>query len=71
LAREGQLDPVIGRKNEIERVIQILPTSEEQPVLLAKPALARRHRRRLGADGHLQQRAEILHDRRIVVLDLA
>src|SRR3954464_4967844 len=24
LAREGQLDPVIGRKNEIERVIQIL-----------------------------------------------
>src|SRR4051794_28711766 len=34
LAREGQLDPVIGRKNEIERVIQILCRRQKNnPVL--------------------------------------
>src|ERR1041385_3946744 len=37
LAREGQLDPVIGRKNEIERVIQILCRRQKNnPVLLGE-----------------------------------
>ncbi len=41
LARDGKLDPVIGRENEIERVIQILsPPHQEQP------GAARRGRRR-------------------------
>ena len=41
LARQGKLDPVIGRANEIERVIQILsPPHQEQP------GAARRGRRR-------------------------
>ena len=45
LARQGKLDPVIGRQNEIERVIQVLsPPHQEQP------GPARRGRRR--QDGH-------------------
>src|SRR5438874_6687263 len=37
LAKEGQLDPVIGRKNEIERVIQILCRRQKNnPVLLGE-----------------------------------
>src|SRR5208283_1491837 len=37
LAREGQLDPVIGRSNEIERVIQVLSRrTKNNPVLLGE-----------------------------------
>jgi len=31
LAKKGELDPVIGRKDEIERVIQILCRHQKQP----------------------------------------
>jgi len=42
MAREGKLDPVIGRQNEIDRVIQILcRRRKNNPVLLARPASAR------------------------------
>ena len=45
LARQGKLDPVIGRQNEIERVIQVLsPPHQEQP------GAARRGRRRQDGD---------------------
>ena len=73
LAREGQLDPVIGRKNEIERVIQILCRRQKNnPVLLGEAGV--------GGTAIVEGLAqmvvsssvpEILHDRRIVVLDLA
>jgi ATP-dependent Clp protease ATP-binding subunit ClpC len=73
LAREGQLDPVIGRKNEIERVIQILCRRQKNnPVLLGEAGVGKT----AIVEGLAQlvvsnSVPEILHDRRIVVLDLA
>ena len=73
LAREGQLDPVIGRKNEIERVIQILCRRQKNnPVLLGEAGVGKT----AIVEGLAQMVIsstvpELLHDRRIVVLDLA
>src|SRR5258706_7158901 len=73
LAREGQLDPVIGRKNEIERVIQILCRRQKNnPVLLGEAGVGKT----AIVEGLTQMIIgnsvpEILHDRRLVVLDLA
>ena len=73
LARQGKLDPVIGRENEIERAIQILcRRTKNNPVLLGeagvgKTAIVDGFAQRV-VDGHVP---EILADRRIVVLDLA
>src|SRR5689334_15437326 len=73
LAKEGQLDPVIGRKNEIERVIQILCRRQKNnPVLLGeagvgKTAIVEGFAQRVVA-GNVP---EILTEKRIVVLDLA
>src|SRR5436189_4726103 len=67
LAREGQLDPVIGRKNEIERVIQILCRRQKNnPVLLGeagvgKPAIVQRPAQLVVGNTV----PEIPHDRRI------
>src|SRR5215510_185588 len=42
LAREGKLDAVIGRENEIERVIQILSRrTKNNPVLLGEPGVGK------------------------------
>ena len=42
LAREGKLDPVIGRENEIERVIQMLSRrTKNNPVLLGEPGVGK------------------------------
>ena len=73
MAKEGQLDPVIGRKNEIERVIQILCRRQKNnPVLLGEAGVGKT----AIVEGLAQMVIsstvpEILHDRRIVVLDLA
>src|SRR3954470_19571725 len=73
LAKEGQLDPVIGRQNEIERVIQILCRRQKNnPVLLGEAGVGKT----AIVEGLAQMVIsnsvpEILHDRRIVVLDLA
>ncbi len=41
-AREGKLDPVIGRKNEIDRVIQILSRrTKNNPVLIGEPGVGK------------------------------
>ena len=41
-ARAGQLDPVIGRSTELERVVQILSRrTKNNPVLIGEPASAR------------------------------
>ena len=73
LARQGKLDPVIGRENEIERTMQILcRRTKNNPVLLGeagvgKTAIVEGFAQRV-VDGDVP---ELLADRRIVVLDLA
>lgn len=73
LAREGKLDPVVGRADEIERVIQILARrTKNNPVLLGEAGVGK-----TAIVEGLSQRIiagdvpEILIDKRIVVLDLA
>ena len=42
LAREGQLDPVVGRQQEIERVVQILSRrTKNNPVLIGEPGVGK------------------------------
>ena len=73
LAKQGKLDPVIGRQSEIERAIQILcRRTKNNPVLLGeagvgKTAIVEGFAQRV-IDGEVP---EILSDKRIVVLDLA
>ncbi|MBX3365412.1 MAG: ATP-dependent Clp protease ATP-binding subunit [Phycisphaeraceae bacterium] len=73
LAKEGQLDPVIGRQNEIERVVQVLcRRTKNNPVLLGeagvgKTAIVEGLAQRI-VSGEVP---DILHERRLVVLDLA
>ena len=73
LARSGELDPVIGRKNEIERVIQILCRRQKNnPVLLGEAGVGKTAIVEGLAQMVISSNVpEILHDRRIVVLDLA
>ena len=73
LARQGKLDPVIGRENEIERTMQILGRrTKNNPVLLGeagvgKTAIVEGFAQRV-VEGNVP---ELLLERRIVVLDLA
>ena len=73
LARQGKLDPVIGRKNEIERVIQVLSRrTKNNPVLIGEAGV--------GKTAIVEGLAEmiianevpgLLKNRRLVTLDLA
>jgi len=73
LARQGKLDPVIGRETEIERVIQILCRRQKNnPVLLGEAGVGKtaivEGFAQMCVDGNVP---EILAEKRIVVLDLA
>lgn len=73
LARQGKLDPVIGRANEIERVIQILSRRQKNnPVLLGEAGVGKtaivEGLAQMVIDHNVP---ELLRDKRIVVLDLA
>lgn len=72
-ATEGQLDPVVGREREIERVAQILSRRKKNnPVLIGEPGVGKSAIVEGLALRIVQKKvSRILFDKRVVMLDMA
>ena len=72
LAREGKLDPVIGRSKEIERVTQILSRRKKNnPILIGDPGVGKTAIVEGLAQRIVEKRVpQILLDKRLVTLDM-
>ena len=73
LAREGKLDPVIGREREIERIVQILSRrTKNNPCLIGEPGVGKTAVVEGLARKIIEEDIpEILHNKRVLTLDLA
>jgi ATP-dependent Clp protease ATP-binding subunit ClpC len=73
MATDKKLDPVIGRDNEIERLIQILARrTKNNPVLIGEPGVGKTAIvERLAQKIASREVSDLLADRRLLVLDLA
>jgi ATP-dependent Clp protease ATP-binding subunit ClpC len=72
MANEAKLDPVVGRHNEIERVIQILGRrTKNNPVLIGEPGVGKTAIAE-GLAQRIQQGEipDILEDKRVLTLDI-
>ena len=72
LAREGKLDPVIGRQKEIERVTQVLSRRKKNnPILIGDPGVGKTAIVEGLAQRIIEKRVpQILLDKRLVTLDM-
>ncbi len=72
LAREGKLDPVIGRQKEIERVTQVLSRRKKNnPILIGDPGVGKTAIVEGLAQCIIEKRVpQILLDKRLVTLDM-
>ena len=73
LARRGELDPIIGREQEIERVVEILcRRKKNNPVLIGEPGVGKtavvEGLSQLVARGEV---TDVLRDHRVLALDMA
>lgn len=72
LARKGELDPIIGREKEIQRVAQILSRRKKNnPVLIGEPGVGKTAIAEGLAVRIVEQKVpRILHSKRLITLDL-
>ena len=73
MAKEGKLDPVIGREKEIERVSQILSRRKKNnPLLIGEPGVGKSAiAEGLALRIHQKKVSRVLYNKRVITLDLA